>query len=538
MDLWRSDLERAEPIAALNDASPDGATVPLALPLDDTPAVPAAIPVLAEAADAVSPAPPLAQPAALDERTVRVLVPPTSTRRLIECLIVFVSTILFLRAMAVEPFGVPTGSMAPTLIGNHKLLKCPHCGYPVRVGEPSRQPSHYPSVTCPNCGQRNIDMNQGVEVSGDRLLVDKNVYSLRKPRRWEPAVFRCPSDLSKPYVKRVAALPGERVLIRDGDVYVNDHIARKTIAECREARVPVFDIDFPPNPNGWSKHWSLEQHGNGSAGGEKSGDGSLVVGERELRLDASQAGKAQAWADYRHRRDEREEVIRDSFVYNGQSGEDRTTSVHDFFVEFEVEIVGGAGSFLCRMFDGKDQLIAAIPVGAGDKREEMQLKHEGMGIVRTAQRHSLRQGKKYRVEMAFVDRRISLAIDGSEPFRAFDLEPAHGRADVISPVALGAAGVSAVVRQVKLYRDIYYRSSGKNAVDQPLQLGQDEYFMLGDNSGNSDDSRSWPIPGVPERNFLGKPFLLHQPSKVTHLTIGGRERYFQTIDWSRIRFLR
>jgi signal peptidase I len=46
------------------------------------------------------------------------------------------------------------------------------------------------------------------------------------------------------------------------------------------------------------------------------------------------------------------------------------------------------------------------------------------------------------------------------------------------------------------------------------------------------------MPGVPERNFLGKPFLLHQPSRITHLTLNARERVFQSIDWSRIRFLR
>ena len=91
---------------------------------------------------------------------------------------------------------------------------------------------------------------------------------------------------------------------------------------------------------------------------------------------------------------------------------------------------------------------------------------------------------------------------------------------------------------MKIYRDIYYRSSGRNAVDEPLQMKHNEYFMLGDNSANSDDSRSWPIPGVPERNFLGKPFLLHQPSRITHLTVAGRERIFQSIDWARIRFLR
>ena len=140
--------------------------------------------------------------------------------------------------------------------------------------------------------------------------------------------------------------------------------------------------------------------------------------------------------------------------------------------------------------------------------------------------------------MAFVDRRVSFAIDGSQPFPAYDLDPVKGRADVISPLAFGTQGISVVIRDLKIYRDIYYRPSGRNAVSEPLHLGSDEYFMLGDNSANSDDSRSWPIPGVPERNFLGKPFLLHQPSKITQMTFGGRAQVFQSIDWARIRFLR
>jgi signal peptidase I len=170
--------------------------------------------------------------------------------------------------------------------------------------------------------------------------------------------------------------------------------------------------------------------------------------------------------------------------------------------------------------------------------QDAALKHEGIGIVRNGARKPLRAGKKYRIEMAFVDRRISFAIDGDEPFASYDLDPAPARAEVSSPLAIGVQGVNVVVRDVQLFRDIYYRSSGRTAVEEPYQLGWDEYFMLGDNSANSDDSRSWPIPGVPERNFLGKPFLLHQPSRVALVTIGGRERAFQSIDWGRIRFLR
>src|SRR5437868_11984447 len=48
--------------------------------------------------------------------------------------VIFLVVFLFLRVGFVEPFGVPTGSMAPTLIGNHREGPCPRCGYPVRVG--------------------------------------------------------------------------------------------------------------------------------------------------------------------------------------------------------------------------------------------------------------------------------------------------------------------------------------------------------------------------------------------------------------------
>src|SRR5689334_18739234 len=61
---------------------------------------------------------------------------------------------IFIRAVAIEPFGVPTGSMAPALIGNHREGPCPRCGYPVRVGFPStgNPTEHFAHAACPNCG--------------------------------------------------------------------------------------------------------------------------------------------------------------------------------------------------------------------------------------------------------------------------------------------------------------------------------------------------------------------------------------------------
>ena len=47
----------------------------------------------------------------------------------------------------------------------------------------------------------------GEDAHPDFILVDKTAYLPRLPRRWEVAVFHCPADLTKPYVKRVAGLP-------------------------------------------------------------------------------------------------------------------------------------------------------------------------------------------------------------------------------------------------------------------------------------------------------------------------------------------
>src|SRR5262245_17064808 len=61
----------------------------------------------------------------------------TPFRVLLIVVVMFSSLFLFLRTLAVEPFGVPTGSMAPALIGHHRDGPCPRCGYMARIGRPS-----------------------------------------------------------------------------------------------------------------------------------------------------------------------------------------------------------------------------------------------------------------------------------------------------------------------------------------------------------------------------------------------------------------
>ena len=57
--------------------------------------------------------------------------------------------------------------------------------------------------------------------TGERLLGNKLRYRLHPPQRGDVVVFRYPDNPRKIYVKRVVALPGEMIAIRDGTVYLN-----------------------------------------------------------------------------------------------------------------------------------------------------------------------------------------------------------------------------------------------------------------------------------------------------------------------------
>lgn len=55
----------------------------------------------------------------------------------------------------------------------------------------------------------------------DYLIANKIDYRLHPPQRGDIIILRPPTDNSKDFIKRVIALPGERLLIRDGVVYIN-----------------------------------------------------------------------------------------------------------------------------------------------------------------------------------------------------------------------------------------------------------------------------------------------------------------------------
>ena len=85
----------------------------------------------------------------------------------------------------------------------------------------------------------------------DRLIVDKLSYSFKEPQRGDIVVFN-PTDTLKEqkfndaFIKRVIGLPGDRIAVRAGRVFVND----KPLNEGYLKEPPQYEYDavtVPPN---------------------------------------------------------------------------------------------------------------------------------------------------------------------------------------------------------------------------------------------------------------------------------------------------
>src|SRR5580700_3415540 len=114
---------------------------------------------------------------------------PSAMRETIESVVVaFILAFLF-KTFEAEAFVIPTGSMAPTLMGRHKDLHCPMCGFDFRIGASDEVESETDyvipaardrSAICPNCRYHltKDDVYNLPPFKGDRILVTKFSYEI------------------------------------------------------------------------------------------------------------------------------------------------------------------------------------------------------------------------------------------------------------------------------------------------------------------------------------------------------------------------
>jgi signal peptidase I len=407
------------------------------------------------------------------------------------CAVLLACAWTVLHALVFVPFHIPTGSMAPAFRGHHRVCTCTRCGQTVVIGRhfadtlATGEERFYRKTFCANCGLMPLNISHVTEVPGDYVIANKAAYLVRSPSRWEIVVFRL---LGSFYIKRLLGLPGESILIHDGDLYVNNELCRKRYSQAKRMRVQLFEHDHAPGLEGWQPRWECSPHH--TPGARPIGlaiDGiatPMTLTYRNVSLDT---GKCEA--------------IRDEYAYNA-GVHANSENVHDFMIETDVEICAGAGSLTLRLCDGHDTVEVRIPVGAAFPIETFADPMRKLAETKSAL--ALRVGERYHIEMALVDRRMSLTIDG-KLLQQVDLPAAKERAGVTQPFQIRADGVCAALHGFRLFRDVHYGQQGKQAVQgKMVRLGVDQYFFLGDNSPHSEDSRFWPDEGrVPAADLIG-----------------------------------
>ena len=369
----------------------------------------------------------------------------------IEAVTMAVIMALLLKCFLLEAYKIPTGSMQPTLIGDEDL---------------------------------------GIF---DRILVDKLSFSFRDPKRWEVVVFRFPLDHAKNFVKRVAGVGPEDFRIMRGDLWhrrdVNDDwsILRRPRIVQRSVwkRLDAFE----PEATSWTvtdggHDWEIEARSI-----QARGDGHAAFqARRGAVLDRYADGYPDAIAE------EMDSVRRGA-----------VNRVADLRVDGTVRALPGTQAVVIDLDEGPRRYRFTLPGPAAEEDARPRILEHWRGRGRGDDpRHDMAEapyrlpaGRTVSFGVQNMDDLLELEIDG-EFVCALEIESV---ADQSAGASLGVVGEGADFADLMVYRDIYYTATTTR--ESVVSIPAGHYYMLGDNTQDSSDSREWAyarfgIPGSVE----------------------------------------
>ena len=80
----------------------------------------------------------------------------------------------------------------------------------------------------------------------DYLIATKIDYRLHPPQRGDIIIMKDPYDPSRDFIKRIVGVPGDHILIRGGQVYINGHALKEPYINPQEPWTE--DADWPLTP--------------------------------------------------------------------------------------------------------------------------------------------------------------------------------------------------------------------------------------------------------------------------------------------------
>lgn len=392
---------------------------------------------------------------------------------------------------------------------------------------------------------------------GDRVLVSKYVYDgFQEPERWDVAVFKYPpvsawgernhTALTN-YIKRLIGKPNEIIRIFYGDVLVkagdaSDFVtAQKPPDVVLAVRRLVYDNDLPPLdmleekiPRRWQAEklddWEVSKDGKSFT---PRATGSAWINYFHITGGAGREGNTSP------------RLITDFESYNSGGRDDRQQHnwVGDLNLDAVIDVRELKGKVILELGESVRRYQCVLDLG----EKKVNLLQDGKIIASNPS--PIAAAGAWTIRFTNFDDRLTVWINDRLPFGAGVAiaslaanEQGPRRAD-LQPVRVGSEGAAVTVRGLKIYRDLYYTQTAKNGdgasnhyfafsriaaeevieewriklertMQKPAEfpLKDGEYFMLGDNSTSSSDSREWDgTHVVPRRLLLGRALFLYWP---------------------------
>ena len=363
----------------------------------------------------------------------------------IEAFAVAIAMALVIRHYSVEAFRIPTGSMMPTLYGD------------------------------------GVDARSGIRRHGDRILVDKFGWMRGDPRRWQVAVFQYPLNRNTNFIKRIIGVSGEWVAIADGDIWTSDdgkvwRIERKPPGVREQLLLPYWPVP-QDNAAGFTRPppcWS--------------GDDEWALDDDTLSVDASEAGATMRFA---------RRVITYSEVDHAGGSNRAEIGVGDIRFAADISILReGDLEFHIREHGVTHRLVL------GPDRSFLEVGGEQPTTKDLDFR--VERGDSFCVSFANIDNALILDLDGDEVVLEFDgvppgLRPDYGNSNRQSGdhgFSILSKGCKARLESARLDRDLHYLRDGRDDDPEQWQVPVGHYFMMGDNTNSSKDSRMWRVAQI------------------------------------------
>jgi signal peptidase I len=389
---------------------------------------------------------------------------------------------------------------------------CPMCHYVLPMVPKDRLPADVAERRLP-------DLKLRRSYNGDRILVNKYIYTFSDPERWDVVVFKYPHDAKVNYIKRLVGFPGEKLRIYQGDLFTGDQnatndddfkIAAKPADKVLAMRQLVHDTDYDPaelDAAGWKLRWNPPKGAKPDGWKvEKDIDGNTV--RQNYQVDMSRGGEA--WLYYSHfppdynvwqtlddaqlggasqppqLPEPQARLITDANPYNARTHEalyvrqqDPTslqphpykTGLHwvgDLMVEMDVNVESVNGELILELIEGGRPFRATIELASGEAR----LSAAGDDGYSPTAKTPVNKPGSYHIAFANFDDQLRLWVDGDlvefDGDTAYDVKKVFGdrrnlRPETsdddpgdLAPVRIAVRDAKLSVPHLQVWRDIYY----------------------------------------------------------------------------------